>query len=100
MVCARAQSVRMCSLYWIVLYHLPEKCVDNSNVLLYYKRMNCPTCKADAQRFGTNRNGSQRFRCVERKKTFSTSPADRVAGSTIPLAQVEKVLQLLLEGCS
>jgi len=62
--------------------------------------MHCPTCKADCQRFGTNRNGSQRFRCVECKKTFSESPKDRLAGSTIPLAQVEKVLQLLLEGCS
>ena len=26
--------------------------------------------------------------------------ADRIAGSTIPLGVVEKVLQLLLEGCS
>lgn len=62
--------------------------------------MICPTCKAEAQRFGTNRNGSQRFRCVECKKTFSAKPEDRVEGSTIPLAQVEKVLQLLIEGCS
>lgn len=62
--------------------------------------MTCPTCKADAQRFGTNRNGTQRFRCVECKKTFSATPADRIQGSTIPLAQVEKVLQLLIEGCS
>jgi transposase-like protein/IS1 family transposase len=62
--------------------------------------MTCPTCKAEAQRFGTNRNGSQRFRCVECKKTFSARPEDRVSGSTVPLAQVEKVLQLLIEGCS
>jgi transposase-like protein/IS1 family transposase len=62
--------------------------------------MNCPTCKADAQRFGTNRNGSQRFRCVECKKTFSEKLTDRIAGSTIPMAIVEKVLQLLIEGCS
>jgi len=62
--------------------------------------MTCPTCKAEAQRFGTNRNGSQRFRCVECKKTFSAKLEDRIAGSTIPLAQVEKVLQLLIEGCS
>ncbi len=62
--------------------------------------MTCPTCKNEAQRFGTNRNGSQRFRCVECKKTFSAKPEDRVEGSTIPLAQVEKVLQLLIEGCS
>jgi transposase-like protein/IS1 family transposase len=62
--------------------------------------MQCPTCKADAQRFGTNRNGSQRFRCVDCKKTFSAKLTDRLPGSTIPLVQVERVLQLLLEGCS
>jgi transposase-like protein/IS1 family transposase len=62
--------------------------------------MKCVTCKNEAQRFGTNRNGSQRFRCVECKRTFSAPKSDRVEGSTIPLAQVEKVLQLLIEGCS
>jgi transposase-like protein/IS1 family transposase len=62
--------------------------------------MKCATCQSEAQRFGTNRNGSQRFRCVDCKKTFSASPSDRIEGSTIPLAQVEKVLQLLIEGCS
>jgi transposase-like protein/IS1 family transposase len=62
--------------------------------------MRCPTCESDAQRFGTNRNGSQRFRCVACKKTFSGTLSDRVPGSTIPLAGIEKVLQLLLEGCS
>lgn len=62
--------------------------------------MQCPTCKADAQRFGTNRNGSQRFRCVECKKTFSAKLSDRIEGHNIPLAQIEKALQLLIEGCS
>jgi transposase-like protein/IS1 family transposase len=62
--------------------------------------MKCPTCKADGQRFGTNRNGSQRFRCVECKKTYSEAITDRLPGSTIPLATVENVLQLLIEGCS
>ena len=61
--------------------------------------MRCPTCKADGQRFGTNRNGSQRFRCVECKKTYSES-IDRMPGSTIPMEKVEQVLQLLIEGCS
>src|SRR5580658_8384662 len=62
--------------------------------------MKCPTCKADGQRFGTNRNGSQRFRCVACKKTYSEKLTDRLPGSTIPLATVENVLQLLIEGCS
>ena len=34
------------------------------------------------------------------KKTFSAKLTDRIEGSNIPLAQVEKVLQLLIEGCS
>ena len=75
-------------------------CVDNCNQLLYSECMKCPTCKSDSQRFGTNRNGSQRFRCVECKKTFSAAPSDRVEGSYIEMARVEKVLQLLIEGCS
>lgn len=62
--------------------------------------MTCPACKADAQRFGTNRNGSQRFRCVECKKTFSGPKPGNVEGSYIEMARVEKVLQLLVEGCS
>jgi transposase-like protein/IS1 family transposase len=62
--------------------------------------MRCPTCKADGQRFGTNRNGSQRFRCVECNKTYSAAVTDRLPGSTTPLAKVENVLQLLIEGCS
>ena len=62
--------------------------------------MKCATCQNEAQRFGTNRNGSQRFRCVECKKTFSAKLADRVEGSYIEMARVEKVLQLLIEGCS
>ncbi len=62
--------------------------------------MKCPTCQSDCQRFGTNRNGSQRFRCVECKRTHSEKLSDRIKGSTIPLDKVENVLQLLIEGCS
>ena len=62
--------------------------------------MTCPTCKVECQRFGTNRNGSQRFRCPLCKKTSSAAVTDRLPGSTIPLEQVEKALQLLIEDCS
>ena len=62
--------------------------------------MTCPTCKAEGQRFGTNRNGSQRFRCTACRKTYSQKPTDRIEGSTIPMDRLEKVLQLLIEGCS
>jgi transposase-like protein len=62
--------------------------------------MVCATCKCECQRFGTIRNGSQRFRCVDCKKTYSAAATARLLDSTIPLAEIETVLQLLLEGCS
>ena len=62
--------------------------------------MKCDACKNECARFGKNRNGSQRYRCLTCKRTFSDAPTDRVEGSTIPLATICKVLQLLLEGCS
>lgn len=46
------------------------------------------------------RNRRSWFRCPDCKKTYSVAVTDRLPGSTIPLAQVEKVLQLLIEGCS
>ena len=87
--------------------HLPISAPKNQNSALTTATVCCsidscivPLCKSEAQRFGTNRNGSQRFRCTECKKTFSAKPEDRIEGSTIPLAEIEKVLQLLIEGCS
>ncbi|HVT60982.1 MAG TPA: hypothetical protein VHR45_21645 [Thermoanaerobaculia bacterium] len=36
--------------------------------------MTCHACQAKAKKFGRNRNGSQRFRCLTCRKTFSASP--------------------------
>ena len=33
--------------------------------------MLCPTCQKDARRFGTNRNGTQRYQCTECRRTFT-----------------------------
>ena len=62
--------------------------------------MKCDACRIECARFGKNRNGSQRYRCLDCKRTYSEAPADRVQGSTIPLGTICKTLQLLIEGCS
>jgi transposase-like protein/IS1 family transposase len=60
----------------------------------------CPICKAECRKFGKNRNGSQRYRCVPCAKAFtdeSTRPVDR------RLLTVDKTvlcLRMLLEGNS
>lgn len=62
--------------------------------------MRCEACDVACRKFGKNRNGSQRFRCPDCKKTYSEAPADRVDGHNIPVPEIAKALQLLIEGCS
>ena len=62
--------------------------------------MRCLSCDVACRKFGKNRNGSQRFRCPDCTKTYSAAPADRLDGHNIPLSEIVKILQLLLEGCS
>lgn len=62
--------------------------------------MLCQTCQTEARKFGRNRNGSQRYRCDECRRTWTdetTRPADRRR-----LAQDKAVLclRMLLEGNS
>ncbi len=60
--------------------------------------MNCPKCGESAQRFGKTRDGLQRYRCLECRKTFSEpKPLARIA--TDP-KKAAFALQLLLEGMS
>lgn len=62
--------------------------------------MNCPTCSAQAQKFGKDRKGNQRFRCIACKKTFS-EPRQKPLGKMI-LAEDKALmcLSLLVEGNS
>jgi transposase-like protein/IS1 family transposase len=62
--------------------------------------MNCPTCNQPAKKFGKHRNGLQRYRCLNCRKTF-TEPHERPLGDMI-LAEEKavSVLQHLVEGCS
>lgn len=58
----------------------------------------CPSCKAASRKFGTNRNGSQRFQCLTCKKTFSAPTA--LGHMRLPLDVAVLALQLIIEGNS
>jgi len=62
--------------------------------------MNCQTCNSATKKFGKDRNGLQRYRCLSCKKTF-LEPHERLLGTMI-LAEDKaiSVLQHLVEGCS
>lgn len=62
--------------------------------------MKCVDCQIECNRFGKNRNGSQRYRCADCGKTYSAAPTDRIEGSNISIQDICRVLQLLVEGCS
>ena len=75
----------------------PMRC---SSVPARATKTNCPTCNAPAKKFGTHRNGFQRYRCSLCKKTF-TEPHERPLGDMILAEQkAMNVLQHLVEGCS
>ena len=58
----------------------------------------CPVCEAPSRKFGTNRNGTQRYQCLACKKTFSESPP--LGSMRLPLDKAILCLQFILEGNS
>ena len=62
--------------------------------------MNCQACNAPAKKFGKDREGTQRYRCLTCGKTF-TEPKEKPLGEMI-LAEDKalSVLHHLVEGCS
>ena len=60
----------------------------------------CLDCEKRCKKHGKNRNGSQRYRCAECGRTYSDEAENRIEGTTIPVPEIVKVLQLLVEGCS
>src|ERR1700730_2984346 len=63
-------------------------------------KMNCQTCNAPSKKFGKDRNGIQRFRCLTCKKTF-LEPHDRPLGEMrLSMDKALSVIQHLVEGCS
>lgn len=62
--------------------------------------MLCPTCQAEARKFGKDRYGNQRFQCLACKKTFSDRPAEPLDDMRLDLDKAILVLKLLTEGSS
>lgn len=62
--------------------------------------MRCPSCQNEARKFGRNRNGSQRYQCLECKTTF-TPVDDRPLGAMrLDPAKAIMCLRMILEGSS
>ncbi len=62
--------------------------------------MTCHSCRIEAAKFGKHRNGLQRYRCAQCRKTF-TEPHERTFGDMYTNDQKGLLaLQLLLEGNS
>ena len=63
--------------------------------------MNCPSCKStNFKRFGKDRKGNQRYRCLSCNKTFSEPKDKPLDEMRLPLEKALLVLHLLVEGNS
>lgn len=62
--------------------------------------MTCPTCNAQTKKFGKDRNGLQRFRCLVCKKTFLEPHKRPLDDMRLPIEKAVSVIQHLVEGCS
>lgn len=62
--------------------------------------MTCPDCNSPSKKYGSHRNGLQRFRCKGCGRTF-TEDHDKLLGEMrLPLERALMCLQLLVEGSS
>lgn len=62
--------------------------------------MTCPTCKSPAKKFGKDRNGNQRFRCLSCAITFQAPKVKTLDNSRLAEGKALAVLSHLIEGCS
>src|SRR5438105_15421432 len=62
--------------------------------------MNCSSCNIECVRFGKHRNGLQRFRCSQCRKTFTESHERLFAAMILPDDKALLAIQLLIEGTS
>ena len=62
--------------------------------------MTCHNCNSRCKKFGRHRNGLQRFRCKQCRKTFTEDHATPLGGMYTPLDKAAKAIELLVEGCS
>jgi transposase-like protein/IS1 family transposase len=62
--------------------------------------MTCHSCNIVCKRFGKHRNGLQRFRCNQCRKTFTEDHETPLDTMRLPLDKAESILRLLVEGMS
>lgn len=63
--------------------------------------MNCTYCQSEkTKKHGTDRNGNQRFRCLDCKKTFQADREKPLGEMTLAMDKALDVLEHLVEGCS
>ncbi len=60
--------------------------------------MDCTPCQAPAKKFGKDRKGNQRYRCLTCRKTFSTRPERPLGDMRLPVDRALLCLNLLCEG--
>src|SRR5579884_2322010 len=62
--------------------------------------MTCHNCKIEAQKFGKDRKGNQRFRCLKCRKTFQEYRERPLDNMRLSLDRALMVLHMLCEGSS
>ena len=62
--------------------------------------MTCHNCQSRCNRFGTHRNGLQRYRCSQCRRTFTEDHTRPLADMRLPIEKAESILKLLVEGMS
>jgi transposase-like protein len=62
--------------------------------------MTCHSCSVQCRRFGKHRNGLQRFRCNQCRKTFTEDHERPLDAMRTPLEKAETILKMLVEGSS
>ncbi len=62
--------------------------------------MTCHNCQIACNRFGKHRNGLQRFRCSQCRKTFTEDHAQPLNDMRLPMDKAVSILKLLVEGMS
>ncbi len=62
--------------------------------------MTCHNCQIEAKKFGKDRKGNQRFRCLSCRKTFQAAQDKPLGSMYLPLEKALLCLHLLVEGSS
>lgn len=62
--------------------------------------MNCQTCNAGTKKFGKDRSGNQRYRCLKCKVTFIEPKVKMLDNMILAEGKALAVLSHLVEGCS